>query len=667
LEPGSYEATLAVTYWPNYVVLPYYGASICYLDPATELVNVKITVAPLPAPDYSYAIDPEGAYEFPSKWYGYDSANDQLAKTFALTNTGNQWMDNVKVEIGEDKPGDNPDAFTADLPAGNGSVSIMPGEQLSFPVYPVNGLTPGTYTAQVKVSWTTYGNVIEDPVYPPTVNVLSAEATPVDAMPANPEGDVAVDTHVETIDISFTVNKLPPALPPCTNFWAYEGTKLKDVTATYGWTFDEDPDTSIGEVGYQSHPMTYDMGEYYEVLHENITFEVVPNPITQIVFNPGAVDLGSVKYDTLAEKPYQTPLQFVTATNTGNYSVYDSTISLSGGDTKAFEILEPDYVTEVPEGADAYITVVDEFPNAIYANGGARIFGVRPKADLKPGTYTATLTVSGTASIGHPLISNAVFIPVSYDTEVTFTVEKADYPMIPVYWGADVVAYTGMTLGQVELPPTWDLKDVKSISWDAPADTPLDTVGVYKYSYTVYFADEELYNPMTFTVNVTVTEQPVWSYTVTPTSLDFGSQEEGYGAQKAKIAKLENTGNQPLAGILVYADEVGQKAFDISYSGGDYLDGGKNGEITVTPKTGLAPGTYTGKIYVTGNFLKHALDNYGSLSANLSQELTEITVKFTVTEPVVNPPQTVEQLVAKVTAAVKAILAVLPKLLSLFR
>lgn len=83
-------------------------------------------------------------------------------------------------------------------------------------------------------------------------------------------------------------------------------------------------------------------------------------------------------------------------------------------------------------------------------------------------------------------------------------------------------------------------------------------------------------------------------------SYDFGFKKEGYPAQTPLIVTLTNTGVQPVSSFVVSLS--GQAAaFTVTQAQAASLSGGASTTFTVVPATGLAVGSYTATVTVTGS------------------------------------------------------------------
>ena len=100
----------------------------------------------------------------------------------------------------------------------------------------------------------------------------------------------------------------------------------------------------------------------------------------------------------------------------------------------------------------------------------------------------------------------------------------------------------------------------------------------------------------------TETTEPEYSISLNPaTDKVFAPAIEGYEAQKAHNVTINNTGNQPTGQLIIALK--GENWTDFSLSGTSITDiivGGSD-SFTVVPNTGLAAGTYSATVAVSGN------------------------------------------------------------------
>jgi len=104
------------------------------------------------------------------------------------------------------------------------------------------------------------------------------------------------------------------------------------------------------------------------------------------------------------------------------------------------------------------------------------------------------------------------------------------------------------------------------------------------------------------TVTVTITPPtPVYGISLnTSGPYVFAPATVGYGAQTAHTVTVTNTGNQATGNLTVAVSGVNASAFDVSPSTVNSIAVGGTGNFAVTPKMGLAAGTYAATVTVSG-------------------------------------------------------------------
>ena len=124
-------------------------------------------------------------------------------------------------------------------------------------------------------------------------------------------------------------------------------------------------------------------------------------------------------------------------------------------------------------------------------------------------------------------------------------------------------------------------------------------------------------NGVSLTANLSfeVTAAPTYTATVNPTSKTFPAATAGYSAQTAQQFTITNTGTGQITGLSAI---LGGSSFEISTVLSETsINAGETAAISVRPKTGLAAGTHTDTLTITGS-------NGVSLSVNLSFTVNRI-------------------------------------------
>jgi uncharacterized membrane protein len=239
-------------------------------------------------------------------------------------------------------------------------------------------------------------------------------------------------------------------------------------------------------------------------------------------------------------------------------------------------------------------------------------FTVVPDGNLSVGPYSATVTVSGNNGI------SAVF-GVSFEVRpvpahgITLS-ETETLVFEDAVLGYGDITPQPITVTNSGNQPTGGLTIGVSTDDFTLNKTSIDSLAVEdEDSFTVVpktglaAADE----PYTATVSVTggngISESFEVSFTVIATygielsetgTYPFPSAILGYGAQGAKTVTISNTGNQPTGALTI---GVTGTDFTLNTQQIDSIAVGTTGSFTVTPNTGLAAGTYTATITVSGS------------------------------------------------------------------
>ena len=202
-------------------------------------------------------------------------------------------------------------------------------------------------------------------------------------------------------------------------------------------------------------------------------------------------------------------------------------------------------------------------------------YGIQPKADLAPGTYTATIRLTGT-ELSAPVTAT-----------VTITVNP-------------VATYTITVVGGTANPSSAKAGVQITLTADpAPAGKQFDKwvitsgqgfIGVPTNPTTTFVMSAE-----NLTIKATYKDAPVYSATID--DLDFGELREGYSSV-AGYPVITNTGNQILQFGSAYlkAEMSGNDAFTYgwnSYAGAVSVGNTMSNNLWVRLRSGLAQGTYT--------------------------------------------------------------------------
>jgi hypothetical protein len=343
----------------------------------------------------------------------------------------------------------------------------------------------------------------------------------------------------------------------------------------------------------------------------------------------GNTDDGGSTDDGNQQPPAPTPIYGISLNAHGNYP-FSATIVEGGGYTVPAALTVTITNTgNQPTGnltlaLNSYLHFEIASANGSYASSSINIgsittygtFKVRPKTpDARIDPYTATVTVSGNNGI------SAYF-------NVSFTVKAASgislnpngtysFPAANVGYGTQTAKSVTVTntLSQPTGPLSINLSDNTaftlshtSIVGIAPAVggggstyftvTPKTGLAAGIYAATVEVTDG-IDISAEFAVSFTVNPAPTYGISLNPSgTYNFPAATAGYGAQTAKSVTVSNTGNQATGNLMLALSS--SSAFTLSATSMGSIAAGGSNSFTVTPKTGLDPGTYTATVTVNG-------------------------------------------------------------------
>lgn len=214
---------------------------------------------------------------------------------------------------------------------------------------------------------------------------------------------------------------------------------------------------------------------------------------------------------------------------------------------------------------------------------------------LKNGTITGTPTTAGDSTF----IVTATNTNGSDSKEYTLTINPAPVLVTSVTLDqAELALYTGQseTLTATVTPNdatnpnvTWssDRSDVATVD-----NGVVTALGEGEATITATAADG---SGKSANCKVTV-NQSTYSISADTTALDFGSVYTGYTQPAAQTVTITNTGNQP----LTLTQPASTSSFDVGTLSTTELAAGEKATFTVQPKAGLAVGTYSENITISG-------------------------------------------------------------------
>jgi len=507
-------------------------------------------------PTYGIVLDKSGTQTLAAATFGYGTSPSVAVQ---ISNTGNQPTGALTIGLSGTNAGNYNLSATS-------VANIAVDGNSSFTVSPKTGLGAGIHTATVTVS----GSSVISRSFNVTFTVNKAAGAAVSA-PA------VVGSPTTT---GITVSATTPANGQAVEY-AYSATSAAPGS---GWqssgTFSGlTPDTQYYFFARSATHANYNAG----TASSGTAIRTAVVPTYSITLDrTGTQNLGAAAYGYTA----QTPLA-VRVNNTGNQPTGVLAVALSGANAGSFT-LSTSSVANIAAGGNT--------PNA---------FTVAPITGLAVGSYSATVTVTGGNGI------TAAF-------SVSFTVNAADIASPAIAVTAPVMNATPNTTAT----GTGNFS-IGMVTW-TPGGSPFAVNTAYTARVTLTAnANYSFANLTTATINgqaATLSAKTAGSVTLaytfpatgaTPTygiTLDktgaqsFGTMAYGYPAQTPLAVQIFNTGNQPTGGLTVALSGANAGSFSLSTTSVAGMAAGGNtaNAFTVAPKAGLAVGSYSATVTVTG-------------------------------------------------------------------
>jgi uncharacterized membrane protein len=534
---------------------------------------------------YSIELEPTGTYDFPEAGIGYGA---QTAKTVTVTNTGNQATGTLTIG----KSGANPGSFTVSKT----SLNDIAAEGIdSFTVVPTTGLALGTYTAVITVnggndlnaSLNVRFTVTETPAYAIGLSetgtyVFPAVTTGYGSQTARP---ITVTNTGSQATGTLTIGK--------SGVNAYEftvsTTSLNSIAVNGNNNFTVAPATGLAEGTYTATITV--TGENDLSAGFAVSFTVSNSPIYSIVLSQ------SGPYDFPGAEAGYGPQSAITVnvTNTGNQATGPLTIGNSGA---SFFSVSPGSLSSI-------------------AAGGTGTFTVAPNMGLGSGGYTGTITVNGgnIPSVGFN-VSFTVTAPPPFGIRLNQTGTYTFPGAAPGYGPQDektvTVTNTGtQTTGDLTITKSGTNADdfevlpdnLGSIAAGGTANftvvpNPGLALGTYTATITVSGGNNISAN---FNVSFIVSTAPAYSIGLSETgTYAFPRADPDYGPQNPRTVTINNTGTSATGTLTIGKSGANANSFTVSKATINNIATGGNDSFTVAPNTGLAEGTYTATITVSG-------------------------------------------------------------------
>lgn len=308
----------------------------------------------------------------------------------------------------------------------------------------------------------------------------------------------------------------------------------------------------------------------------------------------------------------------------GTSNAGTSSLTVSGNavvDTRNSQIMAQNKETVVQVGAGS-----DGNGGIVFNGKSGTVYGdVTLQEDLKIGT-DETLTIGKDASLTVPdettLTNNGTIInkgTLTGDVGGSGTVTpKITTDSLPN--GTVDTEYKQTLIADGTAPITWkvtggDLPDGLSLSEDGVlSGTPTAETAEKDFTFTVTATNDAGSDDKTFTLKIGVA--PVYSITAEPLKLDFGTLTEGY-TPASQTVTIINNGNQE----LTLTQPASTEHFEVGNLSKTELAVGEEVTFTVQPKAGLAAGTYSEDITVSGT------NATATISASLTVQKASVPTK----------------------------------------
>lgn len=305
----------------------------------------------------------------------------------------------------------------------------------------------------------------------------------------------------------------------------------------------------------------------------------------------------------------------------GTNNAGTSSLTVSGNavvDTRNSQIMAQNKETVVQVGAGS-----DGNGGIVFNGKSGTVYGdVTLQDDLEIGT-DETLTVPDGSSLNcnGNLTNNGTII-----NKGTLTGEVGGNGTVitaPTITTADTDLPDGTVGTEYKQTLTATGSNIRWSSNDLPAWLTLDnSTGVITgtpttadtYNFTVTAKNSAGSDDKTFTLTIGVA--PVYSITAEPLKLDFGTLTEGY-TPASQMVTITNNGNQP----LTLNQPVSTGHFEVSNLSTFTLPANGTATFTVQPQAGLAAGTYSEDITVSGT------NATATISASLTVQKASVPTK----------------------------------------
>ena len=297
-----------------------------------------------------------------------------------------------------------------------------------------------------------------------------------------------------------------------------------------------------------------------------------------------------------------------------------SSLTVSGNavvDTRDSKILISSEASEVQVGAGS-----DGNGGIVFNGKSGTVYGdVTLQEDLEIGTDEtltipegSTLDTNGNLTNNGTIINNGTLTGDVGGSGTVITAPKITTTTLP---NGTVDAEYKQTLTATGNNIKWgvtsgNLPTELRLSEDGKITGTPTTAGTYKFTVTATNNAGSDSKEFTLTIGVA----PVYSITAEPLKLDFGTLTEGY-TPASQTVTIINNGNQP----LTLNQPVSTEHFEVGNLSKTELAVGEEATFTVQPQAGLAAGTYSEDITVSGT------NATATISASLTVQKASVPTK----------------------------------------
>ena len=473
-----------------------------------------------------------GTYYFPNQQTGYASV-DPLEVTITNEGTGATGELNIALY------GEGANKFTLSKTTVS---SIDAGEDDSFTVTPITGITPGVYVAQVMI-----------------------------------QGE---HNLLKTFDVSLTVTDAP--------------THIIEISQTENHTF------TSANAGYGAQtPLTVTINSIGTGDSGELEIGIAGANPTSFELSKTAVDsIASGGNDSFTVVP-KTGLEAGTYTATvyvsGEYDIYKvfgvsfTVIGELGGEV-------------IVNGDAKYGSTLNADVSGVTGNTGTLSYQWM-SGDNNVGTNSSSYTITE-EDIGNTIkvIVTSDVETGNVTSAPTAVVEKADGPEAPVVT-PHAPSLEGLSDGKITGTTNEMEWADNAVFTDAEACTGSEITGLEAGTYYVRFAETSTTKAGEAAV-VVVPEGAEITYSISLDKADtftFDSMVEGYLSMTPADVTITNTGTGETGELAVALSGANADSFTLSVNTIDNISAGGNDSFTVVPVVGLSSGTYTATITVSGS------------------------------------------------------------------